>query len=235
MKLLSKPKLSPSDKCPYLEGLDATQEYFFALDISSEEIDILINSGWRKFGSYIFRPSCSNCKKCTPLRVPVKDFEHNKKQRKLIRKSELIRVEIETLNYRQEYFNIFCAHSTSRFKQNLEEIGSEDNFKETFFVETSPSFIFNYYLDDILIAWGIVDKGLDILNSVYFAFDPNYSNMELGKLSILKEIEYANQLGLSYYHLGYYVEGNKTMAYKSSYYPHEQMDWNEGIWNLQIK
>jgi arginine-tRNA-protein transferase len=235
MKILTNPKLSPSEKCPYLNDLESIQEYFFALEMNSTELDILINSGWRKFGAYIFRPSCPSCKKCTPLRLPVRDFLPNKKQRKLIRKTEHIKVVIEELNYKSIYFKIFFEHSKARFDQTDKDIGDEDNFKETFFVKTSPSYIFNYYLEEKLIAWGVVDKGEKVLNSVYFAFDPKYSKLELGKLSILKEIEYAQLNGLDFYHLGYYIEGNKSMEYKSSYYPHEQMDWTQGQWNKKIK
>lgn len=235
MKILSQPKIAPLDKCPYLEETQASQEYFFAIEMSAEEVDILVNSGWRKFGAYIFRPSCLSCKQCSPLRILVNKFSANKKQRKLLRKSEDIVIKIEELNYKSDYYKIFCDHSINRFDQTLNEIGDEHSFKETFFVRTSPSQVFNYYLDDKLIAWGIVDQGENILSSVYFSFDTRYSKLELGKLSILKEIEYARSSNLAYYHLGYYVKGNKSMEYKASYHPHEQMDWISGDWNLQTK
>lgn len=230
MKILSAPKLSEIQPCPYLDDRSSVQEFFFAFEMNSNELEVLINSGWRKFGAYIFRPSCLMCKECRPTRVLVKDFILNKKQRRLIRKSEHIQIEESELEYRPEYFEIFKKHSMQRFNQTLKQIGDEESFQETFFIKTSPSSVFTYFLDDRVIAWGIIDLGENSVNSVYFAFDPDYSKLELGKLSILKEIEHTQKLGLDYYHLGYFIEGNSSMKYKASYTPNQFMNWGDGSW-----
>jgi arginine-tRNA-protein transferase len=230
MKILSAPKLSDIQPCPYLDNRDSVQEFFFALEMSDVEIEILISNGWRKFGAYIFRPSCLTCKECRPTRIDVKNFTLNKKQRKLVRKSEDIKIEFLPLHFKEEFYEIFKDHSKNRFNQTPSEIGDIDSFKETFFIKTCPSEVCIYSLDEKIIAWGIIDIGTDSLSSVYFAFDTNYSKLELGKLSILKEIEHAKKLGLSHYHLGYYIEGNKSMAYKATYSPRQFMSWEDGKW-----
>ena len=66
--------------------------------------------------------------------------------------------------------------------------------------------------------------------SVYMFFDPRYSDRSLGTYSILWEIDYCRRQGLSYYYLGYFVAGSKTMAYKARFKPYELLD-NAFCWH----
>ncbi|OUR97057.1 hypothetical protein A9Q84_12050 [Halobacteriovorax marinus] len=233
MKLLSAPKLSPLTPCPYLSNRDSAQEYFFATELNIEEIDLFLSTGWRKFGAYYFRPNCPTCESCLPLRVPVTDFTLNKKQRRILRKNEDIVIERHALEFNQTYYDLFEKHSKKRFNQNESEIGNEEQFIDTFFISSCPSFILTYKLNEKVIAWGILDYGQNSLSSVYFVFDPDFENRSLGHFSVLKEIEYAREHKLKYYYLGYYVPGNKSMEYKSKYTPHEIFSWKNKTWNLE--
>ncbi|WP_127715806.1 arginyltransferase [Halobacteriovorax sp. HLS] len=230
MKILSMPKLSPQAQCPYLESEHSKQQYFFASEIDADEMNELLNSGWRKFGAYLFRPACEACKKCTPTRIDITNFTLNKKQRKLMKKKEFFQIKRSSLYYDPIFYSIFKNHSKERFSQTEEEIGTEDGFIETFFFNTSTSEIITYEMDNTIIAWGIIDIASESISSVYFAFDPSFSKYSLGKLSILIEIEIAQTLGLKSYHLGYYVEGNSAMSYKINYASVEQMDWKNNEW-----
>lgn len=230
MQLLSAPKLSPLTDCPYLSDRESAQEYFFATHLNKHEIDLFLSSGWRKFGAYFFRPNCPTCSSCLPLRVPVDTFSLNKKQRKVLRKNQDLQIEIEPLEFKQEYYDLFKNHSEMRFDQKDKEIGSAKEFEDTFFVPSCPSFMMTYKLKNKLIAWGILDFGNDSLSSVYFVFDPKEEKRSLGHLGALKEIEYAREHGIKHYYLGYYVPGNKSMEYKSKYSPHEIYNWNTKLW-----
>lgn len=79
-----------------------------------------------------------------------------------------------------------------------------------------------YWIGDLLIAVGVVDVLPQGLSSVYLYYHPEFSHqlVALGKLAILKEIEYTLKvLHKPYYYLGYYIESCQKMRYKADYQP----------------
>ena len=233
MLLLKEPTLSPPSNCPYIKGEEFTQEYFFAKNLAQEELDILLQNGWRKFGIYFFRPKCSMCSKCLPLRVLVKDFDFSKKQRRLLRKNSDVVIRKEPHEFKEEYYSIYLKHS-KRFNNQDDKVESRDDFRDGFFSQSCSSFLLTYYLDGKMIAWGLLDEGEQGLSSVYFAFDPDYSKRSLGNFGALIEIDYAKKNSFRYYYLGYYIETNPSMSYKASYRPHEVLNWSLRKWETPL-
>lgn len=78
-----------------------------------------------------------------------------------------------------------------------------------------------YRLNGALIGVGVIDVLPSGVSSVYFFYDPDYSQLSLGKLSALKEIEYCRKRGLEYYYLGFYIHDSPKMKYKGEYQPAE--------------
>jgi len=84
----------------------------------------------------------------------------------------------------------------------------------------------NYYLDNKLIAVGVIDLTEACLSSVYFFYDASYKKYQLGILSSLIEIEYVRAMNshfpkFIYYYLGYYIHNCKKMQYKGQFEPAE--------------
>ncbi|CDS41673.1 arginyl tRNA protein transferase 1 [Echinococcus multilocularis] len=89
-----------------------------------------------------------------------------------------------------------------------------------------------YWLDESkLIAVGVVDLLPGYLSSVYFFFDPQYTCLNLGTYSALREIAFVRHLhrtygamvpayaDFTYYSLGHYVHSCTKMNYKAEYSP----------------
>ena len=74
MKVLLKKEISPIIACPYIDGKESCNEFFLAYNLSKTELDELIETGWRKFGIYFYKPKCPNCTSCLPLRVLTDEF-----------------------------------------------------------------------------------------------------------------------------------------------------------------
>lgn len=82
-----------------------------------------------------------------------------------------------------------------------------------------------YYYNDKLIALAVLDVlPNQCLSSVYFAWDPDFKEFDLGKVGALREIVLARDLGLPYYYLGLYIHGCVKMRYKGEYKPSELLD-----------
>lgn len=92
----------------------------------------------------------------------------------------------------------------------------------------------NYYLDDKLIATGVLDVLPKCITTVYFFYDPDYDFLNLGIYSALVEISMIRQMNKHYinhsksdtsenqlvnYYLGFYVHECKKMHYKTRFRP----------------
>ncbi len=229
MIILSKTMLSNEEQCPYLEDKNAAFTYFFARDLSKNELEHYLSRGWRKFGMYYFRPRCPDCNRCEPIRVPVQGFKPSKSQRRVINRGSSIEMRISDLNFSDEIYEVYADHSKKRFGKDT----SIEEFHSTFFIESCPSLQSEYYLNGKLIAAGFLDYSSSALSSVYFVYNCDYSDLNLGTFSALKEIELAESMGLKYYYLGYYIKENRSMSYKNRFRPHEIMNWNTCTWSLK--
>lgn len=227
MRLLSRPDIEQPHDCAYFPGLQSCRfRYFFADNVSEEELNILLSSGWRKFSNYYFRPDCVECRRCIPIRIPVHDFMPSKSQRRVINKCSAFMVRFKPLEFRQEIYAIYHDHKVTRFggTTNL------NDFIASFYTPSCPSIQSEYYLGDTLAGVGFIDVSSEALSSVYMVYSSPFEKYRPGTYSIIKEIEFARDRGLNYYYLGYYIERNRSMAYKNNFYPHELYDWEKEVW-----
>lgn len=230
MQIIQEKQLSSFSECSYIKDFEWRFEYFFAYELNYNDLDRLLEKGWRKFGIYYFRPNCVTCRKCIPLRIPVRNFTPSKSQRRVLKKSEKIRVEFKPLTYKNEIFEIYRDHSLNRFGREVDV----ETFASTFYTETCPSMQSEYYLGKELIGTGFLDISSQAFSSVYYMFKTRYEEYSPGTYSILKEIEKARFMGKKYYYLGYYIEENRSMAYKNMFHPNEKYDWGKKTWELTL-
>ncbi|MFP4243250.1 MAG: arginyltransferase [Chitinispirillaceae bacterium] len=226
MILFDEPNITPVHQCPYLFEDRARLACFAASELSETEIGMLLSSGWRKFGYQYFRPLCIGCRECVPIRVLVRDFRPSKSQRKVIKKNALTEVKFGPLQYSERVFEIYREHSGFRFGEKSDR----DHFRRSLCASSCPSGMSSYYVDGDLQGVGFLDRSHNGLSSVYFIYTEEVKQLSLGTYSVIREIEYARELGLDYYYLGYVVEGCGRMAYKGRFFPHERYDWLKQKW-----
>jgi len=107
----------------------STSNGIWAHEMSTNVYQKLIDRGWRRSGSYLYKPCMAHT--CCPqytIRQPVDDFKLSKSQRKAIRKfSQKINVDTAGLEWRE----MLTAHQKSgKLDVKLVKIGS-DEFKTT--------------------------------------------------------------------------------------------------------
>lgn len=106
---------------------------------------------------------------------------------------------------------------------------------------TSPScgfgtFHMKYFLDQRLIAVGVVDILPHYFSSVYFFYDPSYAKLSLGVYSALREFEWVRTqslqgyTSLQYYCMGFYIHNCAKMRYKGNYFPSQLRCEVTGQW-----
>lgn len=85
-------------------------------------------------------------------------------------------------------------------------------------------------IDGKIIGVGIWDVLPHSLSSVYFYYDTDYSFLDLGIFSAIREIEYVKSFNslidnkFKYYVMGFYCENVQKLRYKGEYHPSEILD-----------
>lgn len=97
------------------------------------------------------------------------------------------------------------------------------------------TFHLQYRIDGRLVGVSVVDVLPRCLNSIYFFWDPEFAALSLGKISILKEIEWVRSVhkrcpSLQYYYLGYYVHSCSKTRYKGDFGPAELLCPERYLW-----
>lgn len=226
MRQLEPIRLEAPGPCPYLPGREKQYESFYAVALSGSEIGGLLAEGWRKFGPYFFRPACPGCRRCIPLRVPVRQFVASRSQRRVLRRNQDLQVRFGPLHYSERIYQLYREHARQRFALDC----SLKDFAGCFYLASCPALQSEFYLEGQLIGIGFLDQAADALSSVYYCFDPRYSERSLGIFGALAEIDQARLLQLDYYYLGYLVKGCSSMHYKDHFRPREYYDWQTRRW-----
>ena len=85
-------------------------------------------------------------------------------------------------------------------------------------------------IDGKIIGVGIWDVLPHCLSSVYFYYDTDYSFLDLGIFSAIREIEYVKSFNslidnqFKYYVMGFYCENVQKLRYKGEYHPSDILD-----------
>lgn len=217
---------SPSP-CPYLSGREE-RKIFTRLSGDDPSLlhDALADMGFRRSQNIAYRPACIGCNACTSARVPVADFVPGKNLSRIMKRNEDLSVGLGGANATIEQYHLLRRYLHARHGEG--GMANMDAFDYQMMVEDSP--ITTYILelrqpadgdDGRLMAACITDIVGDGLSMVYSFFDPREERRSLGSYMILRHIELAREMGLSYVYLGYWIEGSRKMQYKSRFQPLE--------------
>ncbi len=210
--------------CPYLPFEVCQLDYRFLFELDHVKFAELLNRGWRRFGSQFFRPHCPACARCRSLRVKVAQFHPNKSQRRAFAKNHDVRLEVIPASVSDAHihlynrFHRFMAGEKGWREQNISKQEYSDQFLGGNF---NFGFDFLYYLDETLVAVGLVDVTARASSSAYFFHEPSLRSRSLGVFSMLKELEYARERRIPHHHLGFWVPECPSMLYKGTYRPME--------------
>jgi len=221
------PRDAPPVDCPYLPGRTFIQHHFFGDQGSPDETALLQAAGWRRFGLFFFRPRCPGCQACRPVRIDAAQLAMTPSQRRVWHKNADVEFRVAPLEFSDEYYAVYENHSRVRFGKDSDP----EDFRQSFFTAAVPAFVTEYRVDGRLAGLGFCDEGTEGLSSVYFVFHEDFADRSLGTYSVLRECALAAERGRQWYYLGYWVDGNATMAYKGRFEPRQTLDWATGEWS----
>jgi len=223
--------LSQNHPCPYLP--DRTAKNLFIDPAAPKDpllYSFLIERGFRRSGEYIYRPHCDNCQACIPTRLPVARFHPRRSQRRVWRQNQQTKVISQPAEFNTEQYDLYCRYMAKRHPGGEMADASAEEFIGFLSCSWSDTQFFEFRLDDQLLAVAVTDLLPRGLSAVYTFYEPDLPKLGLGTCAILWQIRHAQQIGLPWLYLGYWVPGCNKMAYKQEYRPlqvRSQEQWQE--------
>lgn len=211
-------------ECPYLDGKVARMPLEYPREkLMPSDLDRLLELGYRRTGSLLYRTHCPDCQQCLPTRVDTGTFEITRSMKRILNRGEReLKMTWGRALVDPERLRLFNEH---RAERELSQNGPADladyhEFLVATCVETAE---LTFHIDGKLIGIAIVDLGDNSLNAVYTHFDPDYGRYSIGTLAVLKQIQLARQTGRKYVYLGLYVADNSHLNYKRRFRPQQRL------------
>jgi len=214
-------------QCSYLKEKNSRMLYRYISEASSEFVSAVVQRGWRRFGNYFFYPICDGCNECKSLRIDTRGFRPSRSQKRAIKKNRDTRIVHQKPTVTSHHlllYNKYHYWKSEKDGWKHNDMSHREYYEN--FAEGAHSFGREvlYIRDGRLIGVDLIDMVDDGISSVYFFYDPDYAHLSLGIYSLLHQIELCQNRGLRYVYLGYWVDGCKAFAYKSSFMPLEILD-----------
>ena len=214
--------------CPYLPGRRErkliTELPETPVDEATARYSLLSRAGFRRSHQYAYRPACTGCSACVPVRVRAADFEAGASLKRVARINRDLGAIERPAEPTDEQYGLFGRYIQARHGDGdmagmtaLDYHGMVRHSR----VETRMA----EYRDagDKLVAACLFDRLDDGLSAVYSFFDPELEGRSLGHYMVLWLIETARAEALPHVYLGYWIAAAPKMSYKARFQPLEAL------------
>ncbi len=218
--------LTAPARCPYLPGR-LERKVFTKLEPGDGPglNDALTHAGFRRSQSILYRPACERCSACKSARIPVAEFDASRNQRRVLKRNARLNRQPAAPEATPEQYAVLSRYLDARHGDG--DMAGMDFFEYAGMVEEGAqrTDIVEYRDDDgRLMACALVDELVDGFSMVYSFFEPELERDSPGAFMILDHIVRAEQAGLPFVYLGYWVQGSPKMDYKARYKPLEILE-----------
>ena len=218
-------------QCPYLEEQTAVNlilDPTFRVDVRTYQQ--LLSSGFRRNGGIFYRPFCNACAECCSVRIPVAEFQPNRAQRRTLARNADLQMKVARPYFSEEHFSLYLKYQALRHPGDSMDDPDPEKYQR-FLIDSDVDTLFmEFRTRDTLVCVAIVDRLPNALSAIYTFYDPLQAKRSAGTFAVLKQVELAQKLGLTYVYLGYWIKSCDKMSYKSNFRPLERFDTVKAQW-----
>jgi arginine-tRNA-protein transferase len=183
----------------------------------------LIDQGFRRSGEMIYRPDCDACQACQSIRLPVDQFKPRRGQRRIWQRLQSkIQVTEYPAQFQPQHYELFLRYLQQRHPDGEMADTSEQGYLQFIASPWSETRLFEFRLDQRLLAVAVTDLLSQGMSAVYTFFEPEQAKLSPGVFTLLWQIEACRARQLPWLYLGYWIADCRKMAYKTQYQPYER-------------
>jgi arginine-tRNA-protein transferase len=209
--------------CPYLLGrMERKVVTRLAGPEAAANFQMLQRAGFRRSHSIAYRPACTACTACVPVRIPVAQFAPGRTLRRLEARNADLVATVRPPRGTAEQYELFQRYLDGRHGDG--EMAGMGMVDYRSMVEDTPIDSRLIEFRDRahrLVACVLTDWAADGISAVYSFFDPALSPRSLGSYMVVWLVREAARNALPYVYLGYWIDGSRKMAYKTRFRPIE--------------
>lgn len=204
-------------ECSYLEDQVARSQVATPSHlIDSAVYSQLVHHGFRRSGTFTYRPHCDTCQACIPLRIPVQNFQPNRTQMRTWRKCKHLAVREKGLDFDAEHYALYQRYLQARHSGGGMDEDSPQQYTQFLLQSGVDTRLLEFRDGEQLIMVSIVDILDDGISAVYTFYEPKHS-ASYGIYNILWQVQLARAMGLEHVYLGYWIEQSRKMRYKTAF------------------
>jgi len=208
---------TPHD-CSYLDNQQARNIYPDPNQVLTNELySQLIAHGFRRSGNLAYRPYCSDCSACVPVRINVEQFKASRSQRRCLQRNQDLTISHHSATFNAEHFELYRRYLASRHLHGGMDNPTEESYVSFLTSDWSETSFIEIRCDSQLVAVAITDYVHNGLSALYTFFEPDMAEYSLGTYGILQQINIAQTQGLSWLYLGYWIKDCQKMQYKQNF------------------
>ncbi|PCJ32301.1 MAG: arginyltransferase [Gammaproteobacteria bacterium] len=219
---------APHD-CSYIAGRQAQNIYPDPnKPMTNHLYSQLIAHGFRRSGDHSYRPNCGECQSCVPVRINTKKFKLSRSQRRCLSRNKTLSRTILPAEFKREHYDLYCRYLTARHVGGGMDNPTIESYSHFLISDWSETRFIEFREEGKLISVAVTDIVENSLSALYTFFDPDFEARSLGTYSILQQINLAQELGLTWLYLGYWIEDCQKMKYKQNFSGLEgyiEQDW----------
>ena len=207
--------------CPYLPSRTAASAFVDpSLDLTPTVYARLLAHGFRRSGSFVYRPLCPDCAACRAVRIAVDAFRPRRSQRRAWRDSApALTLTPRPAAFDDDHFALYQRYLEARHPDGEMTSGDAGDYRRFLFADWGETVCVELRIEGRLLAVAVTDVVPGALSAVYTFFDPAAEALSPGVLAILAQVELARRWGLPHLYLGYWIADCRKMRYKSDYRP----------------
>lgn len=216
--------------CSYLPDEEARTVFLDpAVPLSKKLYSRLVTAGFRRSGGHLYRPACDACKACLSARIKVREFEQNKRFKRVWRRNKDLRSEEVKHLDSPDFFELYSRYINERHVDGDMFPPSIEQYQAFIETKSDTTRFYAFYAEQKLVALSVIDELDHALSAMYTFFDPELQARSLGNYVILWQVEKARRLNLPYVYLGYWIKACDKMRYKTDYRPLELLIDNKWV------
>jgi leucyl-tRNA---protein transferase len=222
--------ITASSPCPYLQGRQERKVFTHLVGNDAKSLNSQLSAvGFRRSQNIAYRPACDSCNACMSVRVPVETFAWTKGFERVLRKNaDITRVQVPA-RATSEHFSLFREYVDTRHSEGGMADMTVLDFAAMVDESVVETAVIEYRLNKTsiyegdLVAVCLLDTLTDGISMIYSFYNPELQSRSLGTFMILDTLRTAQNRGLEFVYLGYWISGSPKMSYKARFLPQQRL------------